>query len=211
MAKEEFEALLVRMKEIAGAVNVFSSETVQAQAFNILINTFSDKDGGDRTKLAPSNHTSVHNLSKEKHDADNGDTESEGRGSKAGRRKRSIGSGSKQTFPLVKDLDLHPAEKISFSEFIERKKPKSDQDKYAVAIYYLEQVLEKPAITISDISTVFRQTSSWKEPTNLRVGLSTAASRKNTINTADMNKITTTPHGRNFVEHDLPASEKPKK
>jgi len=41
-------------------------------------------------------------------------------------------------------------------------------------------------------------------PAILEVWLRMTAHRKNWIDTADLDDLKTTPHGRNFVEHDLP-------
>lgn len=105
---------------------------------------------------------------------------------------------------MIRNLDLTPHDKLSFQQFIEEKQPKTNEDKYAVVIYYLEHVLELDAVTLDHVYTVFRMTPGRKEPTNIAGGISMAAARKATIDTSNFNDLKTTPRGRNFVEHELP-------
>jgi hypothetical protein len=51
----------------------------------------------------------------------------------------------------------------------------------------------------------------WREPSDLLAALRVTASRKGTIDTTNVDDLRTTPRGRDFVEHDLPAPEKSKK
>jgi DNA-binding PadR family transcriptional regulator len=110
----------------------------------------------------------------------------------------------KGTAKINRDLNLRPTGKQSFAEFIADKQPSSNQDKFAVAVYYLEQILELPAVALSQVRTVFRLTENWREPANIDTALRVTAVRKATIDTSDMDNIRTTAQGRNFVEHDLP-------
>jgi hypothetical protein len=121
------------------------------------------------------------------------------------------GKAVRSDWKMVKDLDLNPNNKQSFDDFIKEKEPKSNEDKYPAVTYYLSEILEVGKVTIDHIGTVFRLTKSWKEPTDLAAGLRVASSRKGTIDTSSYDDIKVTPAGRNFVEHDLPATKKSKK
>jgi hypothetical protein len=112
---------------------------------------------------------------------------------------------------MVNSLDLKPAEKQSFEDFIEEKQPKSNEDKYVAAVYYLEAILEISPVTKNEVGTVFRLAKSWKEPSALTKGMQMTSLRKGTLNTSDADNIKLTPHGRNFVDHELPAKPKAKK
>ena len=47
---------------------------------------------------------------------------------------------------IVKDLNLKPSGKKSFKEFVEAKKPSSNQEKCVVSVYYLNRELKLPNI-----------------------------------------------------------------
>ncbi|HJQ52712.1 MAG TPA: hypothetical protein VJ825_02605 [Gemmatimonadaceae bacterium] len=188
MPDPAFDKLLELMPRIAEAVNHFQSADLQRQAFQALVDTFADK----RPKPAPA-HT-------EAQPAPLADVSSGG-GARGNRRRDPVRYAPK----IVRDLDLTPAGKKSFADFIAEKQPQSNQDRYAAVVYYLEHELGLPAVTLDHVATVFRVTPNWKEPTNILSGITAAASRKGTIDTSSLNSLKTTPVGRNFVEHELPA------
>lgn len=213
MAEAELEGLLRRMPAIADAVNSFTSETVQHEAFQALVSAFF---GGPHS--TPKRRTAQEDEKPAIPPPSDGDkglssaaeapaTSTATRRKRAERRRSENGKG--YDFKLDKSLDLHPTGKLSFSDFVEEKQPQSNQDRYAVVVYWLEQIAGIRPITLDTIGSVFRLTSGWKEPSNVRSGVTTCASRKGTIDTANFNDLKTTPRGRNFVDHELPP--KPKK
>lgn len=194
MTDHDFEALLTRMPNIAEVVNAFKSEVVQAQAFEALISVLVDgrqlpaeRQTRDRQPL------------------------SEPTGKAKPARKARTGRSSGRTTPeIVHELNLHPDGKTSFPDFIAEKRPNTNEEKYAVVVYYLEKILEIKPISDGHVAAVFRMTSSLREPSDVYAGLRKTSTRKATIDMSDRNNIRTTPTGRNFVEHDLPAKAKSK-
>lgn len=182
---EKFKELLESLPKIAEAVNSFSSEELQIEAFHTLMDLSGNSfDEETRKSVRPKD-----NIKPE---------------SKEGITSKKKFLKEKDSPTLIKDLDLNPKDKKSFQDFIAEKNPSSNEDKYPVIVYYLESILELHPITINHIFSVFRFYKAWKEPINLKGGLKTASSRKGTIDTTDMYDIKMTPTGRNFVEHDLP-------
>jgi hypothetical protein len=206
MAEEELDALLARMPQIAEAVNAFSSETVQQEAFSALVEAFAGGTRSTKRKAAGASDLSsdTHTVSEVLPPVETPPAAGRSNGKSVPGKRR--GGGGK-SFKLVRDLDLKPAGKKSFAEFAAEKMPRSNEDKYAVVIYYFEQVLGMSGIGVDHVGTVFRLTPDWREPGDLHAGLKMAASRKGTINTANYSDLRTTPHGRNFVEHDLPSKK----
>jgi hypothetical protein len=191
MTETEFVVFLRRMGEIAKVVNSFTSEAVQRDAFATLLASLNDdsvESPGDRGK---SDHPSK---------TDGGNAAKTVRA-----RKRENSATPKPGGSIDRDLNLRPTGKQSFADFIALKRPVSNQDKFAVVVYYLEQVLELPTVSASQVRTVFRLTEGWREPADVDTALPVTALRKATIDTSDMEHIKTTAQGRNFVEHDLPA------
>jgi hypothetical protein len=192
MGEKELSELLKRMHEIAKAVNAFSSETVQRDAFAALLASLDESDHPPQSQSESDQTTS---------------TTIRVAPSKAKRASSTPTASAK----VDRNLNLRPTGKKSFADFIAEKQPKSNQDRFAFAVYYLEQILERSGINPALVGTVFRLTQGWREPANIDVALRVTAIRKLTIDTSDMNDIKTTPQGRNFVEHDLPAKAGKKK
>lgn len=209
MEDKGFESLIKRFADIAAAVNKFSSEAIQREAFSVLVNALLGKSVGQlgsadsetQAELEPDNGRAPAERVPDRK------TESEVVG---GGRRRKAAVGNSNDFKLVRDLDLRPTGKQSFADFAKEKAPSSNQDKYAAILYYLERILGLEKITLNHIGTVFRETTTWRDPGNIKAGVSVTAARKNTINTSDYNDLKLTPKGRNFVEHDLPAPAKKK-
>ncbi|MDP1598690.1 hypothetical protein [Phenylobacterium sp.] len=211
MAQEDLDALLQRMESIATAVNSFTSEAVQQEAFAALVAAFEGRRHAPRNAAAAAPvEAPEHELDVAKADA----APDKAAGSKASngtaKHKRSA-KDTRGEWKLVKDLDLRPAGKQSFEDFIEEKRPASNEDKYVAVIYYLSEVLEVQNVSIHHVGTVFRLTKTWKEPTDVASGLRTASARKATLDAKILDSIKLTATGRNFIDHDLPPKEKAKK
>lgn len=193
MSIEDFDTLLGRMEKIASAVNAFKSEAIQREAFQALVSSLESKKAAIQGE--PKSRASA--------------PKSEGKGQKKQEKPKASRRKASYTTKLLKDLDLAPAGKTSLQDFVKAKQPGSNEDRYAVVVYYLQHELNLTGITLNHIASVFRMTPGWKEPTNVRSGITTAASRKATIDTSNFDDLKTTPQGRNFVEHELP--RKPRK
>jgi hypothetical protein len=202
MAEKEVDALLERMSKIATAVNAFKSETVQQAALAALVAAF-EAGSAVRKPAAPPRDDS--DVSGEPADQDGGDeANASGKSGKVRRRAKTSSGASSSVIVPVRDLDLRPNGVESFDEFIAKKRPRDNQEKYAVAVYYLEQIAAINPVTLGHLAAVFKQTAGWRESGNIASGVPVTAKRKNTINPVDLNDLKTTPHGRNFVEHDIP-------
>lgn len=124
-----------------------------------------------------------------------------------GKKKVSLGTtkksvASKEVYQMNKDLDLLPNDKESFKSFYEMKKPTTNIEFNAVAIYYMEKILGKVEITISDVYTCYKNVGR-KVPNALKQSLTdTSSSRYGYIATAN-NCFTIPVVGENFVEYDL--------
>ncbi len=117
---------------------------------------------------------------------------------------------SKEVYQMNKDLDLLPKDKMSFKSFCEEKKPTTNIEFNAVAVYYLERILEKKDIGINDVYTCYKNVGR-KVPNALKQSLTdTSSSRYGYIATGN-NCYTIPVVGENFVEYDLPKLEVGKK
>jgi hypothetical protein len=82
------------------------------------------------------------------------------------------------------------------------------QERVAVIVFYLKEILNIKNLQPAHIATVFRLKEEWKEPTNILSILTNTSTRKKTINSSDLNDIQITPVGRNFVNLELPKPSK---
>lgn len=210
MSTEDLDKLLERMPKIAEAVNAFDSETVQQEAFISLIAAFSGKTIRTLAAALPE-IDQVSHASPESVETVAPETPEQKSNSSPARKGRKKANSLKADWTLNKDLDLHPPGKISFEAFAAEKQPKSNQDKYAVVVYYLEEILEFSPITRNEVGTIFRRMPGWKEASDVGSALRVTQSRKSTVNCTELDDIKITAAGRNFVEHKLPAAKAPAK
>ncbi|UCI26533.1 hypothetical protein [Mesorhizobium sp. B2-8-5] len=210
MGEAELDSLLARMPKIAAAVNEFKSEAIQQSVFNALLTAY----GFKVAQATLSNAAQAPDTLQPREAELVAKTGDEGTPSKAASppkqmkpRKSSAGANG-QNFKFLRELDLRPAGKKSFFDFVAEKVPQTNEDKFAVAVYWLEQTAELPAVTADHVGTAFRMVPEWREPSDLKGSLRVASSRKGTIVTSDMDNIRITPQGRNFVDHDLPPPAK---
>lgn len=115
-------------------------------------------------------------------------------------------SKSRNSITLVKDLNLKPKGKKSFSSVVEEKKPNSNSEKCTLAVYYLKHEASIDPISVSHVYTCFKS-EKWRIPSDFSNALAITASRHGWLDTKDMESIQLTTHGENLVEHDLPASK----
>ncbi|MDO4967216.1 MAG: hypothetical protein Q4E70_00390 [Candidatus Saccharibacteria bacterium] len=108
----------------------------------------------------------------------------------------------KETFAVVKNLNLRPEGKDSLADFYSKKHPSSAMDKTTIFVYYLSEVLEEKSITIDHIYTCYKSMK-LPVPGNLRQNIIDTASRKGTIDTSDTSNIMLTTTGENYVLYDL--------
>jgi hypothetical protein len=112
---------------------------------------------------------------------------------------------------IVKSLNLRPDGKQSLREFFSGKSPKTQLEQVAVAVYYLERVLELTGITAEHVYTCFNDVNAGQPPVPIKVPndlpqiIRNCAARKGWVDVTDSNNIKVTQRGVNTVEGDLPA------
>jgi hypothetical protein len=107
----------------------------------------------------------------------------------------------------LRNLNLKPSGKKSFSDFVKEKSPSSDAEKCVVCAHYILNVLKQGPVSVNHVFTCFKIIN-WRSPSNLGNTLSWVASHKLWLDTADRSDIKLTPHGDNLIEHDLPRKKK---
>lgn len=200
MATDKFDRLLDALPKIAEAVNQFQSAQVQEQAFEALVLALGLAEPSAPALLSPSPDDSMTG-------AVNGDTgEAETKNgitaTPARRRRRRPPASVSAT----REIDFRPAGSQAFRDFAAEKDPQTQDEKNVVAVFYLEQILKLSSLSAGDVLAAYRDCK-WKEPANMANSLAATASRKHWLDTSNSAAIRTTPHGRNQVEHDMPAKK----
>lgn len=202
---DQFDNLLAKTSAIAKAVNAFTSEAVQQQAFRALVRSFLGPDGieADDDGDSMDDATAKPRPAPRKRAAKRGKAESAEAAPKAARRRA-------KTPSIVKTLNLRPPGKKSFKDFASEKQPRSHEEKVATAIHYLRNTLTLDAVGVDHIYTCYREAEGWRLPANLSNKISVTGSTKGWVDTADFENLSLTALGTNLVEHDLPRTSKKK-
>lgn len=199
---DPLERLLSQMPAIAKAVNEFTSEDVQKQAFQALLRA---AEGAQQDGIVAGNVV---------REGEEQDTEA-APPSRRAPRKATVATGDpvvtrtarrRASGPSVtydKTLNLRPAGLQSFEDFVAEKKPSSDHERNLIAVYYLTRIAEVTA-TIDRVYTCYKDRG-WRVPTNLRNALPLTAAKKGWLITKNLNDLKVAVPGENYVEHDLPA------
>jgi hypothetical protein len=208
MGEEDLGILLAKMPEMAKAVNAFTSDAVQSEAFRELVDALRGEapTGRSRADRGTPFHEGDGNVPAEKPRSSRATKRTTGAsGEDGGKRTRRARAAAPR---MLHDVDLAPKGKESFTAFVAEKQPKSINEKCLVAVYYLEQIAGIKGITASHVFTCFRSAPGWKLPSDFDNALQTTKSRKSWIDTSNMEDIKTFPVGVNYVEHELPHKSK---
>jgi hypothetical protein len=198
------------MPSIAKAVNEFTSEQVQQQAFRALIGALGGEPTSEETEAAatataaaaPKRRATARRRARTKAATPAADAPAEGADTTAAAgvpRRKSAAAG----VSIDKSLNLRPTGVESFEAFVESKNPTSDHERSLVAVYYLTQIAGVKA-TVDAVYTCYKDRK-WRIPSDLRTSLRLTASKKGWINTENSEDIRVAVHGENHVDHDLPA------
>ena len=116
----------------------------------------------------------------------------------------------KESFTIVKDLDLSGKGKSSsLRDFFKEKAPASAMENNVVFVYYLSQTMKVPKITLDHIYTCYKNVGQ-RVPAALRQSVLDSSFRKGWLDTKSMDDIKLPTIGENFVEHDLPPKKEAK-
>jgi hypothetical protein len=198
MADDTYERLRAKLPEIASAVKTFDTTGLQERAFDALVQALLGP-AGQRVR--------------DDHDARVGPR----------RTRTRVRSSSRDTKPdsslrgkpqrarrgpatAVKGLDFRPSGPTAFTEFARTKAPATLLEKNAAAVFYMSEFMQIPEIGVGHVLAAFRE-AGWKPAPDPAVSLRKTASAKGWIDTSSTDKITMTPSGSYFVEHQMPTKK----
>lgn len=109
---------------------------------------------------------------------------------------------SKNSYSIEGSLNLNPSGKESLKSFIGQFNVSNGFQYNLLFVYYLQKVISKANINANHIYTCYK-TAGIKMPNNLYQSLVDTKRKKGWIESLDMNNITVTISGENYVEQDL--------
>jgi hypothetical protein len=188
--REEFEALLSRMPDIAKAVSAFDSESIQMEAFRSLVSAF----------LGEGHVRSHQEVAQPARAAS--DTPATRNGADSSAIARRTSPRSKQAHALIKSLDLVKGAAKSFEDFANEKQPKTHEEKCLVSVYWLERLANVKPVTSDHVYTAFKHLD-WEIPADLGNKLSVTGS-KGWLDSRKRDDLKIVVGGENYVEHRMP-------
>lgn len=206
--RDIFDRLIEAMPRIAEAVNAFSSEKNQRAALDALVRAIGITDAGAASAPPNSVQTPAGTTTDDAVQAPIGpasETSSDTaetpkpNGTSASKRRRSPA----RKWEPVRDVNFRPADKESFKDLVAEKQPTTIDQKNILSVWWLEQIAEIKEIGVGHVLAAYKECD-WREPSSPDNALQVTASRENWLDTKNMKAITTTPSGRNVVQHDMP-------
>ncbi|WP_433535360.1 hypothetical protein ACQPZK_25410 [Micromonospora sp. CA-249363] len=202
MAEGDFQQLLDVMPKIAEAVKDLP-DGLKQRAFEELISTFK---GVPTPRTASPEVPPVSQQPTENGRVAEAEAQPEvepaatgGRSRKAKKATTPRKATTRKTWAPDRHIDFWPEGKQSFKDFVEEKQPASLHQKNLLAVFWLEQVAELPAIGVSQVLAAYKALD-WDEPSSPDVYLRKTASAEHWIDTRKSADIKTTPGGRNMVK-----------
>jgi hypothetical protein len=193
MDDTEFDTRLDRVTRAADVVNALPKQ-LQASAFQYLIGGASLAPAGP---VAPQ-HQSPGNGSSSTAPAPAPPEE----GSTPARRARKNGSKSGKSASNDLEIDLFPEGKTSFKEFAAEKAPASNDERYAVAVYWILRVAELETATVAQVMSCF-MVANWRLPTDAANGASKSRVA-GYLSSGSSEDLKLSSIGINLVKSDLP-------
>lgn len=193
MQDSEFDSRLERVRKAAEVIGDLPTEALQADAFHYLLGSTSgplveEVEGvGNADQAAGPEFATAG-------EADANTTEKPGNTSA---KKPGVRKGKPANVNPDKTLDLTPAGKQSFAEFVAEKKPVSHIEKYTASVYWMLEVAEYDKATIAQIVTCYHA-AKWVLSANIR-NTAAQAGRKHLDNSSGLDDIKLSSLGRNLV------------
>jgi hypothetical protein len=210
MGTEKYDELITRLPEIAKAINEFTSEQVQVQAFGALVGALgitaepeaeagedADADAERASEKTAAAKKATTRRRRPVKKASEDDNEGEGTPKKStGRR----GSGKGGSF--LKDLDLKPSGRRSLEDLVAASHPKTQGEQVLASAYWCSHDVDISPVRIDHVFTCFR-VMGWPLPSNLGNRISQTGTLKNWFTSTTSDEITLSAKGINFVEHTM--------
>jgi len=108
--------------------------------------------------------------------------------------------GSKESYTLIKDLDLTKGDReASLKDYYKEKSPSSFVDKNVVFVFYLKKIANVSKVTLNHIYTCYEEVGSRK-PSAFKQSVADTSSKKGYLDTASFEDINVSIRGENLIK-----------
>ncbi|TXK18449.1 hypothetical protein [Homoserinibacter sp. GY 40078] len=184
MSESDFDLRVERVRKAAEVIGGLPSKALQAEAFRYLL--------GDVPATSPAPEVRVPSEG--------------GEAPPASQKRARSSSATKTAITQDRDLNLFPEGKTSFKDFAATKSPSNNNERYAVAVYWLREVAQVGEATVAQVVSCYRNVG-WALPTDVANAASQAVKATYlSSGKADDLKLSST--GINLVDTTLPRAKK---
>lgn len=193
MDDTEFDARLDRVKRASDVVSALPKQ-LQTSAFHYLIDGAPLAPAGPHAPHPPSGGDGSSSTPVAQKETEAGRTSS--------RRARKNGSKSGKSASNDLEIDLFPEGKASFKDFAAEKSPATNDERYAVAVYWILRVAELETATVAQVMSCF-MVADWRLPTDAANGASKSRVA-GFLSSGRSEDLKLSSIGINLVKSDLP-------
>ena len=193
------QELIDTMPSMAEAANAFASEENQRTALSAMLLAFGFPESPPAPAQSPEPGLSV--VTPIDDSRVDGPTESAPDTASAAVSRRSRPRKKTAIRPI--DIDFRPHGKPSLREFAAEKMPADNNEKNAIAVYYLTEILGVDTVEVGHVLAAYIECE-WKIPANPADAIVKTAHRRRWLDSSSLKAIKLTFPGRNLVRLELP-------
>ena len=182
MSETDFDVRVERVRKAAEVIGTLPSRALQAEAFKYLL--------GDAPTVPVAAEAPAVGVR---------DATSSG---STGDRKARRSSATKTPITQDRDINLFPDGKTSFKDFAAAKSPTNNDERYAVAVYWLREVAQVGGATVAQVVSCYRA-AGWTLPTNVANAASQAV-KASYLSSGKADELQLSSIGINLVDTALP-------
>ncbi|RME69623.1 MAG: hypothetical protein D6784_18115 [Chloroflexi bacterium] len=117
-------------------------------------------------------------------------------------------SKTEPTHRYLEHLDLSAGpDRPSLVDFMDSKFPVTNDERNLVFVYYLQYLLKEKSITPDHVYTCYRE-AKIRAPIDMEKSLRLTAQQRRWVRVTKTGKVSVTPLGRRYLEHELPKKMK---
>ncbi|WAB82920.1 hypothetical protein OVN20_07300 [Microcella daejeonensis] len=185
MNENDFDLRVERVRKAAEVISALPSKALQAEAFRYLL----EEKASSSTAPKPSMPTPAAPKESQREAGD----------------KKLKRSTNKAAISWDRNLELFPGGKTSFKDFAAEKAPTNNEERYAVAAYWLREVAQVGGATVPQVVACYR-VAEWSLPSNVANAASQAV-KKGYLSSGKADDLQLSSIGINLVEKTLPRAK----
>lgn len=183
MSETDFDLRVERVRKAAEVIGSLPSKALQADAFRYLLGEAPAAQVAQKTSATPALEATKTEVP-------------------SGEKKARRSSATKTPITQDRDINLFPEGKTSFKDFAALKGPTNNDERYAVAVYWLREVAQLGGATVAQVVSCYRA-AGWTLPTNVANAASQAV-KASYLSSGKADDLQLSSVGINLVDTTLP-------